>query len=107
MLITKKIACDENGVALEAVEYSSKSGDNFNHEAKMPRSITNKQPCNHYPRGRVGIKNNKATVFINPVLHTSAIIELIDIEFGLCGGAIPVRMAADGSAHYEYQMEIE
>ena len=43
MLITKKIACDENGVALEAVEYSSKSGDNFNHKAewaKMPRSIT-------------------------------------------------------------------
>ena len=33
-LIIRKVACDHNGTALEAVEYSSKSDDNFNHKAE-------------------------------------------------------------------------
>ena len=33
-LIVRKVACDHNGTALEAVEYSSKSDDNFNHKAE-------------------------------------------------------------------------
>ena len=108
MLITRKVICDENGNALEAVEYSSKSGDNFNHKAewaRFPRSITNKHPYNYYPRGRVEIKKNKATVYVNPVLNTPSVMELVDMEFGLCNGTIPTRTVADGSSHYDYLMD--
>ena len=62
-LIVKKVACNSNGEAIEHVEYSSQSGNNFNHKAewsKLPKSVTNGQPYNYYPRGRVEIKNNKA-----------------------------------------------
>ena len=70
-LIVKKAKCNSDGVALEHVEYSSKSMSNFNHKAewsKLPKSVTNGQPYNYYPRGRVEIKNNKAKVYLNPVL---------------------------------------
>jgi hypothetical protein len=48
-LIVRKVACDHNGSALEAVEYSSKLGDNFNHKvewAKLPREVTEGHPYN-------------------------------------------------------------
>lgn len=34
-LIVKKVACDNNGMALELTEYTSKSGDNFNHKIEF------------------------------------------------------------------------
>lgn len=33
-LITVKVACDENGNALQPVDYSSKAGENFSHKAE-------------------------------------------------------------------------
>lgn len=36
-LITVKVKCDRNGVALEDVDYSSKSGENFNHKAEWAK----------------------------------------------------------------------
>lgn len=109
-LIVKKVACNENGAALEAVEYSSKSGDNFNHQAewaKMPKSVTGGHPYNYYPRGRVEVKKNKATVYLNPVLNTPRVVELIDVEFGLCNGTISVRTVPDGSSHYGYLVDYQ
>ena len=50
-LIVKKVKCNSDGVALEHVEYSSKSMSNFNHKAewsKLPKSVTNGQPYNYY-----------------------------------------------------------
>lgn len=70
-LIAVKVACDQNGTALTAVEYSSESGDNFNHKsewAKMPESVTYGKPYNYFPRGRVEVKNGKAAIYFNPAL---------------------------------------
>ena len=109
-LIVKKVACNRDGVALEEVEYSSKSGDNFNHRAewaKLPRSVTNGQPYNYYPRGRVEIKNNKATVYQNPILDQTPIMEMINDEFGLNCTTMLARYVNDGSEHYGYIMDYQ
>lgn len=108
-LIIKKVACDNNGLALEYTEYSSKSGDNFNHKiewSKFLHIITKGKPYNFYPRGRVEIKHGKATVYLNPVLKELRIEELIKSEFSLLDGAIEIRFVADGSFHYEYLAEL-
>lgn len=55
-LFTVKVRCNEKGIALEPVVYSSKSGENFNHKvewAKLPKEITNGNPYNYYPRGKL------------------------------------------------------
>ena len=107
-LIVKKVACDPDGVALEPVEYSSKSGDNFNHKAewtRLPRSITNGNPYNYYPRGRVEIKKGKATVYLNPILNEPGATDLIKAEFDLGGEALLLRYISDGSEHYGYIMD--
>ena len=104
-LIVRKVACDHNGTALEAVEYSSKSGDNFNHKAewaKLPRKVTEGHPYNYYPRGRVEIKKNKATVYFHPVLNEPYATQLIANQFGINSGTIFVREVPDGSDHYKY-----
>lgn len=109
-LISAKVACDENGNALEKVNYSSKSGDNFNHKtewSKLHKSITNNKPYNYYPRGRVEITKGKATIFFNPVLNRFDIHDLIMDEFGLVGKRIIVKEVADGSKHYEYLIDFE
>ena len=107
-IIVRKVACDHNGTALEKVEYSSKSGNNFNHKAewaKFPREVTGGHPYNYYPRGRVEVKKNKATVYFNPVLNEPCAMDLIDTEFGLNKGTILVRMIADRSEHYQYLID--
>ena len=107
-LICKKVFCDKDGKALENVLYTSKSGENFNHEAewqKISRSITNGRPYNYYPRGRVEIKNGKATVYLNPILKVKTIQNMINSEFNLNSETIPVRFCADGSFHYNYLIQ--
>lgn len=107
-LICKKVFCDDRGAALENVEYTPKSGENFNHETewqKIPRSITDGKAYNYYPRGRVEIKNGKATIYLNPVLKTEAIQKMIISEFHLIKENINVRFVSDGSLHYDYQIK--
>ena len=115
-LIVKKVACNSDGDAVEDVEYSSKSGNNFNHKAewsKLPKSITNGQPYNYYPRGRVEIKNNKAKVYLNPILICAipaqkkafCPISLIEKEFGLGLKIIRADIIPDNSKHYGYLVE--
>ena len=115
-LIVKKAKCNSDGVALEHVEYSSKSMSNFNHKAewsKLPKSVTNGQPYNYYPRGRVEIKNNKAKVYLNPVLICTipaqkkafCPISLIEKEFGLGLKTIRADIIPDNSKHYSYLIE--
>ncbi len=109
-LITVKVACDENGKALQHVDYSSKSGENFNHKAewtRLPKSVTGRNPYNYYPRGRVEIKNSKATIFLHPVLDRFDIHERIEQDFGLVGTAVYVHIVADGSKHYAYSMDFQ
>ena len=107
-LIVRKVVCDHNGTALEAVEYSSKSGNNFNHKvewAKLPREVTEGHPYNYYPRGRVEIKKNKATIYFHPVLNEPYATQLIANQFGLNSGTILVREVPDGSDHYKYLID--
>lgn len=64
----------------------------------MPNKITQGKPYNYYPRGRVEIKNGKATVYLNPALNTNEITQNIKAEFGLSD--IKTVFKSDGSEHY-------
>lgn len=111
-LLTVKTPCDENGTALIPICYSSKSGNNFNHNAewkKLDRSVTQGHTYNAYPRGRVEIKSGKVTVYANPVLLREDIRLFIIQTFQLAEAAAQgkVRFCADGSAHYRFLIEEE
>lgn len=109
-LIVKKVRCDENGTALEDTDYSSKSGENFNHKAewaRLPKKITGGHPYNYYPRGRVEVKNGKVTVYLHPVLNTPQAEAMIGTQFGYSDGTVTARTVADGPAHYEYLIDYQ
>ena len=105
-LITVSIACDKNGNAKEPVQFSSKSGNSFNHRiewGRIDRKITKGQSFNYYPRGRVEIKNGKATVFLNPILNKEYIVSKVIDEFSLRTEELnSVRIKSDGSNHYHF-----
>ena len=105
-LITVSVACDKNGNSKEPVHFSSKSGDNFNHRFEwehLDRRITEGQPFNYYPRGRVEIKIRKATVFLNPIINKECIVSKIIDEFALMSGElIGINIKSDGSDHYRF-----
>lgn len=105
-LITVSAVCDKNGNSKEPVQFSSKSGNNFNHRLeweRIDRKITNGQSFNYYPRGRVAIKNSKATVFLNPILNKEYIVSKVIDEFGLRVTELTdVRIKSDGSNHYHF-----
>ena len=93
-LITVKVKCDRNGVALENANYSSKSGENFNHKAeweKFTKSITKGYPFNYYPRGRVEVKNGKVKIFISSVLCRFDVFGLITEMFELNNDEVTIR----------------
>lgn len=111
ILITRKVACDKEGVSFEAVEYSSKSSDNFNHKAeweKLPQSVTMGYDYNYYPRDRVEIKNGRITVYLNPDINLQEVRSMICVEFGLPpeNATSKVRFVSDGSVHYSYESEL-
>ena len=52
-LIAVSVACDKNGDAKEPVQFSSKSGNNFNHRLeweRLGRKITEGKSFDYYPR---------------------------------------------------------
>lgn len=109
-LITVKVKCDRNGVALENANYSSKSGENFNHKAeweKFTKSITKGYPFNYYPRGRVEVKNGKVKIFISSVLCRFDVFGLITDTFELNNDDVTIREIADNSDHYKYLTDFE
>lgn len=61
--------------------------------------MTNGKPYNYYYRGRVEIKNNKATVYINPLANIEEIQKQIIETFNLKN--IKLIFKSDGSAHYQ------
>lgn len=101
-LLTVKVPCGADGTSLDAgVTYSSKSGENFNHEAewsKLPRKVTRGLPFTHYPRGRVEVRHGKTVVYLNPDINRAPWVEMIRREFGI-GEA---RFISDGSRHYRW-----
>lgn len=108
-LITVSVACDKNGDSKEPVWFSSKSGNSFNHRTeweRLDRSITAGQPFNYYPRGRVEIKNGKATVFLNPVINKECVVRKLMDAFELMTGELNcINIKSDGSSHYRFTCE--
>ena len=108
-LLTVKVACNKEGQATTAVVYSSKSGNNFNHQAeweKLPKTVTKGLPYNYYPRGRVEIKKGHATVYLNTTLNRCDIHQLICSAFSLDANEVAIRFVGDGSAHYKALIDI-
>lgn len=102
--------CDENGVLLEGqLPYNSRKANSYAHKQSWKtaskncaREIRNK-PWNYFPRGRVEIRNGKATIYHNPILAEGDVGVLFRIavlcEFGI--GDIPSQFVSDGSSHYK------
>ena len=106
-LIIVAIPCDRNGVTNETVTFSAKSGESFNHKtkwSKLDKSITQGKPFNYYPRGRVEIRNGKATIFLNPDIHSEPVLRQIFDAFEIAAnsGLKSIRIQRDGSWHYRY-----
>ncbi len=103
-LICKKLGCDTDGNLLDTTaELTAKNGLADNHKRvwqTLPKSITHGQAFDYYPRGRVEIRNEKATVFLSPYICTEEIISKITDEFHL-SECRSVRAKADGSFHYQ------
>ena len=68
--------------------------------------MTEGYPFDHFPRGRVEIKNGKAVIFLNPDLCTERFLSKITDAFELNDPALTlVRVKPDGSAHYRHHIE--
>ena len=110
-LLAFKIPCDAYGnpAGTHTVELNAKSGGTYNHKALWESEIKNnsahkpynKKDYNYYPRGRVEISNNKAVIYLNPIICQTSILEEIKAAFGLSVDTIPnTKVIADNSAHY-------
>lgn len=108
-LITVSVACDKSGDSRELVQFSSKSGNNFNHRHewdRLDRKITEGKSFDYYPRGRVEIRNGKATVFLNPAINKECIVNKVIDEFDLIAGELKrINIKSDGSNHYQFTCE--
>ena len=105
ILITKLVNCNIDGKALESVEYTSKSRENFNHKiewGKLGKEITKGKEYNYFPRGRVEINKGRITIFLNPDINNEVVINKVIKEFEL-QKIENIRIISDGSSHYEYQ----
>lgn len=104
------VECDTDGTATEPAEFSSKSGENFNHRLeweKIPREIKHGKAYNYYSRGRVEVKGGKATLWIAPAFNDPLTIERIKLMFGLFGDHVTVEVKVDSSPHYASESYIE
>jgi hypothetical protein len=115
-LLCFTVHCDPNGNAIEVppVQLNSKSGTSYNHRAMWDSQVKNnpvykpynKKSYNHYPRGRVEVSNNRAIIYLNPVLCHENILDEIKAAFGLTEESISsTRIVADNSAHYAFRIE--
>ncbi len=98
--------CDSDGNPKEQAIFSSKSGENFNHQAEWARlshNVTEGHPFNYYPRGRVEIQNGKAIIFLNPTINKEKVIRKIIEAFELVTSdeLKAIRIKGDGSNHYK------
>jgi hypothetical protein len=111
------IPCDSNGNPnnTHSIELNSKHGNTYNHKKLWESEVKNnnnhrpynKKDYNYYPRGRVEISHNRATIYLNPHINISNFIDLIKEGFGLFIYNIPeIRVIADGSEHYQCFLDI-
>ncbi|MCL2775859.1 MAG: hypothetical protein FWD71_21315 [Oscillospiraceae bacterium] len=111
-LLAFEIPCDAYGNVIEVPEIAlnAKSGNTYNHKKLWENEIENnpahkpynRKPYNYYPRGRVDISNNWATIYLNPNIDRADVISEIRRRLGLSAQNIPkVRVVADNSEHYQ------
>ena len=111
------IPCDSNGKPnnTHSIELNSKSGNFYNHKKLWESEVKNnnkyrpynKKDYDYYPRGRVEISSNRATVFLNPHINEPKFINAIKNNFGLFPYNNPkTRIIADGSVHYQCFLDL-
>lgn len=92
--------CDTDGNLADLEGLTSADGTSYNHKATwqaLPKKTTRGKPFDYYPRGRVEIRNGKATIWLNAnILHLTDEVKRL---FGLNG--IVVKVKEDGSKHYK------
>lgn len=104
------IPCTPEGDAFDSSGLNAKNGTTYNHERTWPllgTSITEGKPYNYYPRGRVHIANDKATIFANPNIANEELLNWCVQKFNLIeiNGIKKVRVVADGSDHYKCYLD--
>ena len=108
-LITVSVVCDKNGDSQETVQFSSKSGDSFNHRLeweRLDRKITGGQSFNYYPRGRIEVKNGRIKIFASSVIVGSEEYkEAVCRAFYYNPDRKDIIWIADDSEHYSYVSE--
>lgn len=74
----------------------------------MEPSLKNGKPFDYYPRGRVEIRNGKATIFLNLNIFNNDIKNFLIRQFCLDNEAIKkVVMIADNSEHYRCHLDMD
>ena len=117
-LIVFDIPCDTDGNQVGEVEIplNAKSGGTYNHRKIWDTQIKgnpshrpyNREDYDYYPRGRVMIANNRATVYLNPNVNVDSVVSEVRLKFGLSDHNVPeVRVVNDGSVHYRCWMDRE
>lgn len=96
----------DNNEIVNVEGFTSEENERLNHRvewSKLPKSVTGGKDYNYYPRGRVEIRNQKARIFLNPVLNEERLIGQIKGIFGLDKdpGIQSVKVITDGSKHYK------
>lgn len=77
--------------------------DSISHKEAWTQFAQNENKCfrqleyYYYPRGRVVIRNNKATIFLNRHIATDEVVSAINKIFGLTAP----KIHAEGSRHYK------
>ena len=110
-LVAFKISCDTDGNVIETpvITLNAKSEKTYNHKKLWESEVQNnsahkaynKKPFDYFPRGRVEVSNNRATIYLNPHINVVEIINEIKEKFGLTESNISsVRVVADGTGHY-------
>lgn len=105
------IPCTPDGINTgDTSHLDAKSGTTYNHEklwSRLPPELTHNMPFDHYPRGRVQIRNGKAVIFLNPNIATEEVKDFIVGEFHLTSGngIHSVSVKADGSSHYRCNLD--
>lgn len=105
------IPSDEYGnVQPDDLYLNAKSGTTYNHEKlwnSLPRKMTQGRAFNYYPRGRVEIQNEKATIYLNPNIYTEEIVDFLVDGFNLArrNGIKVVLVHADGTEHYKCYLD--
>lgn len=90
---------------------NSKQHDNYNHKKKwenLNTKVRRNKRFDHYPRGRVEIRQHRAIIYVTPYTCIEEIIDFIRNEFNLTeeNGIHSVRVIPDYSEHYKCHLDV-